>query len=331
MKQPFYLTSLLAALLAPAALRADIQVIVSVKAILDSNGNWPSNTNTIGSTGVNLNSEQAVRDNIALTNTQLAAKGYPFRLSLRSNTVYTLSGFANSWFTGDARTAAFRDSIEAAATASDATKTTWKWHDDAINIFLNDSRSGFCSSPGSSRRTITVGAGAYDELIMHEIGHFLSLAHTHSGDGDGDLNDWADGDGFDETLADDADATASDINARYPAETQATRDNLIFNRMSYHSPQDVFVWDQLQAIVETVNGARDPECRGEGFFVRSNGSDTSNGRTYATRVATMARAAALSTSGNDVILIQGTINVPNGSVFSKPGVWTKWRSTAVLE
>ena len=29
--------------------------------------------------------------------------------------------------------------------------------------------------------------------------------------------------------------------------------------------------------------------------------------------------------------IQGTIDVPNGSVFSKPGGWAKWRSTAVLE
>lgn len=331
MRQTLQFGSLLAALLASAPLRADIQVIVSVKAILDTNGNWPNNSSTIGTTGVNLNSEQAVRDNIALTNAQIAAKGYPFRLSLRDDTVYTLSGFSNAWFTGDARTAAFRDAVEAAATASASSKTTWKWHDDAVNIYLNDSRSGYCSSPGSSRRTITVGAGAYEELIMHEIGHFLSLAHTHSGDGDGDLNDWADGDGFDETLNDDADADPADINARYPGETQATRDNLIFNRMSYHQPQDVFVWDQLQAIIETVNGARDPECRGEGFFLRGTGNDIFNGKAYATSVATMARAAEVSTSGNDVILIQGTINVPNGSVFTKPGVWAKWRSTAVLE
>lgn len=331
MKRILYLGSLVAALFTSIPLRAEIQVVVSVKAILDSNDNWPNNSGTIGSTGVNINSEQAVRDNIALTNTRLAAKGYPFRLSLRSNTVYTLSGFANSWFTGDARTSAFRDSVEDAATASAASKTLWKWHDDAINIYLNDSRSGYCSSPGSSRRTITVGAGAYEELIMHEIGHFLSLAHTHSGDGDGALNDWADGDGFDETLNDDADAEPADINARYAGETQATRDNLIFNIMSYHQPQDVFVWDQRQAIIETVNDERDPECRGEGFFVRSTGSDLFDGKTYATRVATMARAAALSTSGNDVTLIQGTINVPNGSVFSKPGVWTKWRTTAILE
>lgn len=327
MKRSLLLATLLAGLL-PSSLPAELQVIVSLKAVLDSNGNWPNNSSTIGVTGVNLNSEQAVRDNIALTNERLAAKGYPFRLSLRSNTVYTLSGFANSWFTMDARQGSTRNAFEDAALAD---KTTWQWHDDAINIYLNDTRSGFCSTPGGGRRAITIGAGAYEELIMHEIGHFLNLGHTHSGDNDGDLNDWADGDGFDETLADEADASAADINARYPGETQTTRNNLIFNIMSYHSPQDIFVWDQRQAIVEAVNGARDPEVRGEGFFVRSNGNDLFNGKTYATRVQTLQRAVDVSTSGNDVILIQGTLNVPNNSVYSKPGVWMKWRNDAVLE
>jgi hypothetical protein len=250
---------------------------------------------------------------------------------LRDNTVYTLSGFANSWYIGDARTAAFRNDVEDAATADAAAKTTWKWHDDAVNIYLNDSRSGFCSSPGGGRRAITVGAGAYEELIMHEIGHFLSLGHTHSGDGDGDLDDWADGDGFSETLADDADADPADINARYPGETQATRDNLIFNIMSYHQPQDIFVWDQQQAIIETFNSDRDPECRGEGFFVSDAGNDAFDGRTYATRVATLQRAINVSSGdGNDVIMIRTNMNVTNNAVFSKPGLWMKWRASSVI-
>ena len=32
----------------------------------------------------------------------------------------------------------------------------------------------------------------------------------------------------------------------------------------------------------------------------------------------------------DVILINGTIDVPNGSVFSKPHVWMKFRNNALL-
>ncbi|MFP6865980.1 MAG: M43 family zinc metalloprotease [Roseibacillus sp.] len=176
-----------------------------------------------------------------------------------------------------------------------------------------------------------IRAGAYEELIIHEIGHFLSLAHTHSGDSDSDLDDWADGDGFDETLDDDADATATDINARYPGETQATRDNLIDNIMSYHAPQDIFVWDQRQAIIESFNSARDPECRGEGFFVSSAGNDAFNGRTYATRVQTLQRAIDVSSGqGNDVIMIRNNMNVPNGTVFSKKGVWLKWRASSVV-
>lgn len=328
MKRILFLGSALAVVLSSAPLQAEIQVIVSIKAILSSGGNWPDNSNTIGVTGVNLNSEQDVRDNIALTNERLAAKGYPFRLSLRSNTVYTLSGFANSWFTGDARTAQFRDDVEDAALAD---KTTWKWHDDAINIYLNDSRSGYCSRPGGGRRAITVGAGAYEELIMHEIGHFLDLAHTHTGSDDDGVDDWGDGDGFDETLDDDSDATAADINARYPGETQQTRDNLIFNIMSYHQPQDIFVWDQLQAIIEAINSSRDPECRGEGFFVSNTGNDLLNGRTYATRVLTMQRAINVSSgAGNDVIYLRHSQNVPNNTVFSKKGIWKNWRASSIL-
>jgi hypothetical protein len=41
------LVATLATMLASALLQAEVQVIVLVKAILSSGGNWPSNSNTI--------------------------------------------------------------------------------------------------------------------------------------------------------------------------------------------------------------------------------------------------------------------------------------------
>ena len=34
--------------------------------------------------------------------------------------------------------------------------------------------------------------------------------------------------------------------------------------------------------------------------------------------------------GNDVIMIRNNMNVPNGTVFSKKGVWLKWRASSVV-
>lgn len=316
---------------------AEIQLRVSFKVILGPNGEWPDvsdnvpNNSTIGVTGVNLNSEQAVRDNIAFTNDLLAARGEAFRLQLHQNTVFTVTGQSNPWYTLPARSGTNKNDLEAAATASAAAKTTFSWHDNCINVYLNDSRSGVCSFSSTGIRTIYIGAGAYQELLLHEIGHFFDLPHTHTTDNDSDLDDWADGDGFSETLADEADADAADINARYPGETQAKRDDLIFNVMSYHLPQDRFVWQQRQEVIETVNDERDAQAIGEGFFVRDDGVDLFNGKTYGTRVRTLQRAVDLSTSSRDVILIRGTQDVTNGAVFSKPQVWMKWRSDAVIK
>ena len=310
---------------------SEIQVRVSFKVIRGPNGEFPDNRNTIGVTGLNLNSEQVIRDNLTFTNDMLRRRGSPIRLFLRDNTIYNVTGQAVPWFTRTARSTANKNNLEATATASAAARATWSWHDDSINIYLNDTRSGVCSFPSGGRSAIFTGAGGYRELLIHEIGHFYNLAHTHAGDNDGELENWTDGDGFSETLDDDPDASAADINARYAAETQEKRNDLIFNIMSYHLPQDRFVWQQTQEFVETANNERGVQTSGEGLFVRSDGSNFNNGKTYGGRVRTLERAVSLSNSSNDVILIRGRLDVPDGTVFTKPHVWMKWRSTALIE
>lgn len=328
-----WLTALAVLTLFPVSVQAEVRIRLSIKAILGPNGEWPSNStaNFTGNVEINLNSEQAVRDNVALMNRILARRGYAYRFFLRNDTVYTVTGQSNPYFTIPARNSSSRNSLEDAATASASAKTTFRWHDDSVNIFINDTSSGICSFADGARSTILIGAGSYETLILHEIGHYFNLRHTHNDAGNDGADDWADGDGFSETLADDQDATPAQIAAQYPAASQATLDNLIFNIMSYHIPQDLFVWQQRQEFIEVFNIERDIEASGNGFFVRSDGNDTNNGMTYAGRVRTLQRAVNLSTSSNDAIMIRGTQNVPNNTVFSKPQVWLKWRSDAVIE
>lgn len=320
--------AVLALVLSAVPAHAEIQIPLSIKVILGTGDIWPDNptANFGAGVNVNLNSEQQIRDNIAFTNRILIEKGEPFRFTIYANTIYTISG-QTSFYSKDARSATTRNEVEDAALAD---KTTWKWHDNAVNIYINDSSSGYCSNPDGSRSAIIVGAGAYDTLIYHECGHFLGLDHTHIND-----SSWGDGDGFPETLPDDSNATVAQINAQYPGETQTTRDNLIFNVMSYHIPKDRLVWDQRTEIIEVVNDERDAQATGEGFFLSSDGFDEilgipRSGRTYGQRLGTLENAVSKSTSSADVILIQGTIEVTDNTVFSTPHVWMKWRTNALL-
>ena len=290
--------------------RADTEWRVSIKVILGSGGTWPDNTSIIGPTGLNLNSEQAIRDNIARTNTMLDRLGQGWKIVLRENRIYTLSGKADPWFTADARTTATRDALEDAATASAATKADWLWHDDALNIYLNDSRSGICSFPGD-KSVILIGAGAYEELIVHEMGHFFNLRHTHGGDNDGMVPTgwWSDGDGLSDTLPDDPDASAAQINAKYPESTQWERDNLIRNLMSYHNPQDRLTWQQRLRLIETANSTRGFAVNGRSLLIGPGGDNGDDGLSWNERFATIGYAYNLSVSTKDVLVVQtGTYN-----------------------
>ena len=331
--------TLLLLLLLTGLVRADNEWRVSIKVILGpAPGNaWPDNTATIGTTGVNLNSEAAIRANIAFTNRMLENLGQGWKIVLREDRIYTLTGKANPWFTADARSVATRDDLEAAAIATPASKADWQWHDDALNIYLNDTRSGICSFP-SAHSVILIGAGAYRELIIHEMGHFFNLPHTHSGDNNGIVptGPWGDGDGFSDTLPDDPDADSTDINVRYPANTQWERDNLIFNIMSYHLPQNRLTWQQRQRLIETSNTSRTFAVNGRAFFIAPDGNNFSPiaGLLWGTRMQQIGFAAALSTNAKDVLVIRnGTYNATAEglpAVMDKPMVLSAFQGTVII-
>jgi hypothetical protein len=220
------------------------------------------------------------------------------------------------------------------ATADATSKATWKWHDDSVNIYLNNGSSGRCC--GSFLNTIFIGGSAYDELLIHELGHFLSLQHTHGNfNEDGDLDDWNDGDGFSQTLADDPDATAADIAAQYPGASQATVDALSRNIMSYHQDEndlDRFVWQQREAMIETFNIDKSYAASGKARIVNSDGDDSADGLTVDNRLETLQKAVDLSTSPNDVALVGGSVHdVANGMVISTPITLLPWRSPVIIK
>ena len=328
----------IASLLVAPSLHADVLIRISFKVILGpAPGNeFPDNTNGIGATPVNLNSVDAIRANINATNAILERQRQGYRLVLRDNAVYQLANRGSDWFTRDFRSGATRNALYDTATASAATKADWLWHDDAVNVYLNDSRSGVCSFVADGKPLVLVGAGAYQELLLHELGHYFDLRHTHTADNDSMVppGAWQDGDGLTETLADDADATPAQTNAKYPGNTQDQRDDLIFNLMSYHTPQNRFVWQQREIFIKTANISRAAMVSGRAFFISPDGSDANTGLEWPQRRRTLGFTHGAAGVPNDVMVIQsGNYNATTEGLpmtMDKPITITAWRGPVVI-
>ena len=133
------------------------------------------------------------------------------------------------------------------------------FRDDAVNIYVTGTTDcvGVCSFPHRDDHTILVGQSLFPTTLIHEIGHYFGLFHTH---GAGDCTDPGD-DHIDDTLPDtpcwDQDAIAMQTyNRSYdnlPASFQRIVDNTFFNIMSYHAipgPRSIFTRQQAQRMLE---------------------------------------------------------------------------------
>lgn len=243
-----------------ASLQAEITIRLSVKYILAFTGARPDAGNIGTSAGFDAE--------ITRANCILAATGRGYQLQvveyLDIRPPVPQGQSSSYWYNLDAR--ANRAVFEAAALAD---QTTWRWRGDAINIHVNNSSSGQCSFVGGGL-SISLGNDIIVGTVLHELGHFFNLRHTHSAaDNDGDINDWGDGDGLAETLDDDPDASLANINARYPGESQQKRDDLYFNVMSYHQ-EDRLLPDQMDLWTDTANGPRNGFTTGRTIWVDRN-------------------------------------------------------------
>jgi hypothetical protein len=285
-----------AVLLTAAPASAEIHVRLSIKAILGPFNEWPDNAGAgFGAESINLNSVAAVRDNIRLSNDILRDLGTGIRFILVGDTVQTVAGMSNPWFTADARCGDW-DELRAAIHVNAASRTAWRWDESAINIYINDDASG-CGGAD----IITAGANSYTTLLIHEVLHCLNLGHTH-----GDAGVWVDGDGFSDTLPDLLNSSVAQVNAQHAGQPQWLRDDLIFNIMSYHLPQNRLTWQQKRAVYEEINSDRSGEAAGRAIFTRQGGwvfPFNLGGPSWDLAYGDLSDAYDNSSSGNDTLVI----------------------------
>lgn len=270
--------ALLGSLAAVPSLHADITVRLSVKFILDPNGNYPSG-------GIGTNNLFQVE--VDRGNGVLAATGRGYRLQvieyLPIQPPVPAGKSADYWFTNSAR--ASRQEVESASIAN---PVAWRRNlNGALNIYVNNSSSGQCSFLGNGD-SITLGTSISAGTVLHEIGHFFNLSHTHAGDPSCSTfvppnplsAALGNGDGLAETPPDHpcynrdqlSLANFGAVYALLNANQQATIDNTWLNVMSYHQ-EDRLLDIQMDFWTAVANRGRQTVCTGRTWFVSTDGVD----------------------------------------------------------
>jgi hypothetical protein len=300
--------------------RAGVEVKISVK-FIHGPGAMPPVT-VPGGGNIDLSTSAAFDAEIAHGNRVLDATGRACRLRVIEyiNIQPPDPGDqpAGFWYNLDARR--FRQVFETAALASPG---VWAWNGNGVlNIYVNNSSSGSCSFIGTGD-SISLGATIFTQgTVLHEIGHFFDLSHTHSFDPGPPVNEcvYGDGDGLAETLPDNGCFTTMDqlsmanfgVNyATLNAFQRQAVDDTWFNVMSYHVEARLLNI-QMDYWCTNANGARHAVCDGFTWFVATNGLDPfSSGLTPGQSFATVPWALAHVSSPNDVVLLRpGNYGVP---------------------
>jgi hypothetical protein len=225
------------AFVAPMAASA-YEVRVSVKFILNQNGNRPA----MGS----LNTNGELLQQVLRANSVLCTSGSSMRLVLSEIIdLGGLGGYANWPCSGT-------ESLEYIAKLL---PVTFRWRTNAINIYITgNSCSGKCSF--YSDEVIILGQVALATTLIHEVGHYLGLYHTHGKTCDGNSSCASctlDDDGLTDTLNDAPCWTRDMISnfnfgkpyAQLSTSQKAAVDRTFNNIMSYHSTRTVFTPQQV--------------------------------------------------------------------------------------
>ena len=165
------LAIILVSFFSAAVVDAHVPVRISIKFILDANGNRPA-TGALN-TDEEINAEfTAAIDILSRLNSELTVERIEF---------VDLSGLSQ-WYGTSAATDAGRDAVRNAALASPA---AFHWRSDAINIYINGGPSSAISDfpPNNNIILMNQGCGNQPSCILHEIGHSLNLMHTHETSG----------------------------------------------------------------------------------------------------------------------------------------------------
>jgi hypothetical protein len=239
---------------------------ISVKFIRDALGNLPD-------TGA-INTEQEVCAQITGANTALCAANSEYFLELTEildveNVRDSSGGQTSRWSTMACYGDPGRDKY-ALEVAAKADPDTYHWRESAINVYIVGSLSGcgaICSLPGED--IIVMGQQIGPRTLLHEIGHYFGLYHTHgsscrdpacdtgpsceaaparcdTGSNDDGLSDtlrdfpcWTEFDICWDSFGTYYSEDAEDVMCQPPSteEQRAQVDRVYFNVMSYHHPE----------------------------------------------------------------------------------------------
>lgn len=311
---------LLLLFLLPLSASAQLQWRLSIKLIADASGSPPPNA------ALNYSNEIFTANQL-LTN---YARGYSFQLT----ELLTLTG-VSQWYNVQARNGSNKLALQAAARAN---PSLYAYRNNAINVYVVNGISGVCSFPGDGDDVILVGASAYRTLLLHELGHFFSLRHTHDSElyRNNDNSACTNGCGCARLISGDDNTAETALDhqcwgtrdqvaqgaygvayASLNADQQWRVDNTWFNIMSYHPAGNLTVLtdDQLDFVTDASNTSRFNFTTGRTQFVdRTNPSWEEGNRANPFRSVGLGILAA--TPGDIVLIRPGNYN--EAAIYAKP-------------
>lgn len=240
---------------------AAVDIRLSVKIFLDSTNGWP-----VSNHPYRLTSEPLIRQRIADYNRLLDRMARGFHLQVTE--VVPLSG--TGWEYADAS-----EDLGLLNEAINQDPGKFQYRPNRINVYING-RVGRSAASGD-QGLLLVGdrillnqpnsTNDHDYLtLLHEVGHTMSLMHTHGACNDpADCgNRWRNDDDCVDTLPDYAYTSRDEVAqhnfgntySNLPPSQQWQVDNLFRNLMSYHEPltNDLRIThDQWERIVDCVN------------------------------------------------------------------------------
>jgi len=275
---PFFCLALMGWLAFALVAHAEVTWRVSVKIFVDDNGNRPGSPIT--------DADIQAQFDFANTNSYFIGRG----LKLEKSEVLDIAvpaGASKDWFSVDLMAGTNMTTLEKEAKANSA----YLWRDDKINLYINQgTASGAALRPGDGDIIVFKAKKVETTpwVFIHEIGHHMSLKHTHfseqfqNRDGSACTNGCScavlvpgDDDIADTLLDTDCWGTKDQIaqgnfNKNWselsPAD-QARVDNTFFNIMSYRDNRSIFTTLQLDAMCDTSNVERDNVSHNNLVFV----------------------------------------------------------------
>ena len=241
------------------------------------------------------------------------------------------------WYSADLPAGNNMSTFEAAAKAD----PRYLWRTDAINIYLLDGFSGGNCSYPTRGELVVLGHGAapMGELLLHELGHYFNLCHTHGCEctdcvgGGFPCRGTPSTDGVADTLPDVGCWGKNDIStnafglpfAGLSPSQQKQVDDTYHNIMSYHPKPEQYQLTELQLDqwTDAANSTRRPGTSGRTWFVDALACTNPTGGSVCGSVSGGPFSSihpaytAANPGGGDILMVRPGL-YPDRGTFNKP-------------